>query len=100
MCSRSPVNGPQRSLVTHTCEPLELSYCLGSQQIGLDISLMSALASVDLSGMWAALTTPLKLPGLIQCSGVLGTQVPSLSAMVTSSLGPTPMPLGARKPVA
>src|SRR4051812_4372279 len=96
----SPLNGPHRSLVTQTWSPLELSQFLGNQQSGLGISEMSALASVDLSFRWDEVTTPLKLPGLIQCSGTLGTQLPSLSPMVTCPLGLTHSPLGARNPVA
>src|SRR3954462_12839101 len=96
----SPWNGPQRSLVTHTWSPLELSQFLGNQHSGLGISEISALASVDFSGMWADVTTPLNEPGLIQCSGTFGTQLPSLSPMVTCPVGLTHIPLGARKPVA
>ena len=38
--------------------------------------------------------------GRTQWIGQTGTQVPSLSPLVTSPFGPTPMPFGARKPVA
>src|SRR5213082_1381674 len=96
----SPLKGPQRSLVTHTWSPLELSQFLGNQQSGFGLSDMSALASVDLSFMCDEVTTPLNDPGLIQCSGTLGTQLPSLSPIVTCPVGLTHRPLGARKPVA
>src|SRR5678815_5087097 len=96
----SPLNGPQRSLVTQAWSPLELSQFLGNQQSGLGISEISALASVDLSFMCDEVTTPLNDRGLIQCSGTLGTQLPSLSPIVTWPVGLTPRPLGARKPVA
>src|SRR5205085_4976751 len=99
MWSSSPLNGPHASLVTHTCPPLELSTFLGIQQIGRGCSDGSGFPFADLSGRCAPSTTPLKLPGFTQWIGQTGTQVPSLSPLVTSPLGPTPMPLLARKPV-
>src|SRR5574341_2123730 len=98
--SRLPLKGPHASLVTHTCPPPELSTFLGIQQIGLGCSAGSGFPFEELSGRWAASTTPLKLPGFTQWSGHLGTQLPSLSPLVTSPFGPTPIPLFARKPVA
>src|SRR5215204_2640800 len=89
----SPLNGPHRSLVTQTWPPFELSQFFGNQQSGLGISEISALASVDLSFICDEVTTPLKLPSLIQCSGTLGTQLPSLSPMVTWPVGLTHRPL-------
>src|SRR6185436_6178745 len=100
MWSSSPLNGPQASLVTQTWPPPELSTFFGIQQSGLGCSDGSGFALVDFSTRWPPSTTPLKLPGFTQWIGQAGTQVPSLSPLVTSPLGPTPMPLLARNPVA
>src|SRR5437867_5993230 len=100
MWSSSTLKGPQASLVTQICPPPELSTFFGIQQIGLGCSEGSGLPFADLSGRWPPSTTPLKLPGFTQWIGQTGTQVPSLSPLVTSPLGPTPIPLFARKPVA
>src|SRR5687767_13935102 len=94
MCSISPLNGPHLSLVTHTWPPEELSVSLWlSQQIGLP-------GFVGVCGMRPRSVTPRKSPFLTKLSRHVGIHVPSLSATVTSPLGPVPMPLGARTPVA
>src|SRR5947199_6268263 len=98
----SPWNGPHLSLVTQTWSPQELSTppLWLSHIRGLGISSGSGLDSVLFIGRWAEVTTPRNWPCLTQCSGLAGTQEPSLSPVVTWPLGPTHMPLGARRPVA
>src|SRR5689334_7390043 len=94
MWRSSPLNGPHWSPVTHTCPPLELSTLpCGSQQIGLSYV-------VGLGSRRARSGTPSIIPFLTMLKRHAGVQVPSLSATVISSFGPTDMPLGARRPTA
>src|SRR5688572_27574147 len=89
-----PDSGPHFSLVTQTWPPDELSVSpCDSQQIGFSYS-AGGVSFFDRS------TTPRNIPGCTMLSRQVGVQVPSLSATVTTSLGPTLMPLGARTPVA